>query len=239
MKPNDRIIVALDVPTNDEALELVHELGDLVSFYKVGLELLMAGGMEGLLKKLLPDKKVFVDLKLPNDIPATVRSTVGVAAKLGVTFLTLSHSATRSTIAAAIEGRGARTLPDLLFVPALSSVDEKDFAQTGHDESEFRADLLRRAKDAKSASVNGFIVSGQEIGLLRQEFPGVTLVSPGIRPAGASQDDHKRSCTPAEAIRLGADYIVVGRPIRNAKDRRGATQRIIDEIAGGRVERTT
>ncbi len=235
MRPQDRLIVALDVPTSEEALRLVDELNDLVSFYKVGLELLMAGGMGELLRAIAPRHKVFVDLKLPNDIPETVRRVVGLAADLGVNFLTLSNSATPTTIAAAIEGRGAnRANPKLLFVPLLSSMDRADFShQYGRPASDFESFLEERTVIAKSAGVEGFIVSGPEIGLLRSKYPATKalLVSPGIRPAGAPKGDHKRTCTPAEAIGLGADYIVVGRPIRDAPSRKDATKRIIDEIA--------
>ncbi|MDP9000308.1 MAG: orotidine-5'-phosphate decarboxylase [Myxococcota bacterium] len=230
-QPHERIIVALDVPTSREALHLVDEIGDLVTFYKVGLELLMGGGMEALLRTLVQRKRVFVDLKLPNDIPTTVSNAVRVASELGVKFLTLSHSVSDVTIRAAIQGRGERSDPKLLLVPVLSSLDKNDFArETGLDASQFGSDLVRRATGAKQAGVDGFIISGPEIGLLRATFPGVTLVSPAIRPAGTPTDDHKRSCSPGEAIRLGADYIVVGRPIRDAKDRRDAAKRIIDEI---------
>jgi orotidine-5'-phosphate decarboxylase len=240
MKPQERIIVALDVPTADEALSLVKELAGVVSFYKVGLELLMAGGLGDLLVRLVQESRVFVDLKLPSDIPETVRRVVGLATEIGVSFLTLSHSASRETIQAAMAGRGVSANPKLLFVPALSSQDSSDVADTvGNSASEFGADLVRRATSAKAHGADGFIVSGQEIGLLRKTFPDVTLVSPGIRPAGAPKDDHKRSCTPAEAIRLGADYIVVGRPIRNAPNRRGAAKRIIDEIAEAASDAST
>src|SRR5690349_19721918 len=105
LKARDRVIVALDVPTAGEALDLVSELGDLVSFYKVGLELLMSGGMEALLRALAKEHSVFVDLKLPNDIPETVRRAVHVAATLGVKFLTLSSSVTAGTIQSALAGR--------------------------------------------------------------------------------------------------------------------------------------
>jgi orotidine-5'-phosphate decarboxylase len=234
MKPQDRIIVALDFPARAQALELVDQLDGLISFYKVGLELLLAGGLEDLLSHLV-GKRVFVDLKLPDDISATIGSVVRLAAEKGVTFLTLSHSAGPATIRAAVRGRGSHGSPQLLSVPVLSSQDQADFAsQTGRAPSEFHDDLVHRAKRAKDLGADGFIVSGQEIALLRAEFPRATLVSPGIRPAWASADDHKRACTPAEALRLGADFIVVGRPIRGAGGRdarRAAAERIIDEIA--------
>lgn len=231
--PKDRIIVALDVPTKDEALKLVDDLDGLISFYKIGLELLMSGGMEDLLRRLVVGKQVFVDLKLPGDIPETVKRVVSLATSIGVKFLTLSNSVTRGVIQAALEGRGTEKKdPELLFVSYLSSLDRDDFAeQTGLAPSEFEKHIEERTASAKRAGVDGFIVSGQEIRLLRAKYPEATLVSPGIRPAGSSLDDHKRSCTPAEAIRLGADYIVVGRPIRNAPDRRAAAQKIIDELS--------
>jgi orotidine-5'-phosphate decarboxylase len=234
--PAERIIVALDVPTPDEARRLVDDLEGLVSFYKVGLELLVAGGVGDLMRDLARDKQVFVDLKLPDDIPATVRSAVSVASSLGARFLTLSHSVGPATMRAAVEGRGDRRGPELLFVPVLSSLDASDFAaRTGRSPAEFHDDLVARAKAAKSQGADGFIVSGPEIAVLRAAFPTAPLVSPGIRPAWAAADDHKRACTPAEAIRSGADYIVVGRPIRKAGDRaarREAAQRVIDELAG-------
>jgi orotidine-5'-phosphate decarboxylase len=236
LRPEDRIIVALDVPTARDALALVDELGDLVSFYKFGLELLMANsveaeGREGLLRTLTRDKKVFVDLKLP-EIPATAMRVVGVASEVGARLLTLSNTVARETIAAAKRGRDGRAWPELLYVPFLSSLDETDFAEmTGQDPSTFHEHLLRRARWALDAGVDGFIVSGPEIKVFRDAFPDAPLVSPGIRPAGASTDDHKRSCTPAEAIRLGADFIVVGRPVRDAPNRRDAVRRIAEEIA--------
>jgi orotidine-5'-phosphate decarboxylase len=232
LSPRERLIVALDVPTADEALALVRELNGLVSFFKVGTELLMSGEMGNLLVHLTKDKKVFVDLKMQGDIPETVRRTVDVAAKMGVTFLTLSYLATRGTIQTAVAARGGRGVPQILSVSFLSSLDRSDFTeQTGRDASEFEAYLEQRTSIAIGSGADGFIVSGPEIGLLRGRYPEAILVSPGIRPSGTSTDDHKRSCTPAEAIRLGADYIVVGRPIRNAPDRRDAAERIVGEIA--------
>jgi orotidine-5'-phosphate decarboxylase len=162
-KPQDRIIVALDVPTAQEALDLVEELCGLISFYKVGLELLMSGSMETLLSKLVKENRVFVDLKLPNDIPETVRRVVDLAGRIGATFITLSNSATTATILAAKAGRGDRENPQLLFVSFLSSLDRNDFSDlTGEAPEHFDGYLERRTDIAKAAGADGFIVSGQE-----------------------------------------------------------------------------
>ena len=231
LSPRDRVIVALDVPSADQALAIVDELGDAVSFYKVGLELLMSGGMERLLRTLTDGRRVFVDLKLPGDIPETVSRTVSLAADLGVSFLTLSNSVSPWTIEAAVKGRGGRPGPELLFVSFLSSLGPEDFAaQYGRPAAEFEAFLRETTDRARSAGADGFIVSGPQIRTLREQYPGQVLVSPGIRPAGAALNDHKRSCTPAEAIRFGTDYIVVGRPIRDASNRREAAQAIVGEL---------
>lgn len=228
--PRDRIIFALDVATKDEASRLVDELEGLISFYKVGLELLISGGTDELLRRLSRNHRVFVDLKLPNDIPETVKRAVHVAADQGASFLTLSSSVTPTTIRAALEGRGQKTTPKLLYVPLLSSEDRSELVAGAGDRTGFERAFVGRAENARAAGADGFIVSGQEIRLLRARFPEATLVSPGIRPAGSATNDHKRSATPAEAVRLGADYLVVGRPIRDATDRRAAAERIIAEL---------
>src|SRR5258708_2662233 len=169
LKPQERIIFALDVPTRQEALELANDLRGLISFYKVGLELLMSGGMEDLLQSLVRENHVFVDLKLPGDIPETVRRVVDLAAKMGVRFITLSNSVTPGTIRTAVDGRSGRPNPQLLYVSFLSSLDRSDFAeQYDRDESEFDSFLEERTEKAKGAGADGFIVSGQEIHLLRK-----------------------------------------------------------------------
>src|SRR5690606_15019275 len=160
---------------------------------------------------------LFVDLKLPSDIPTTVRRTVARAAARGVKLFTLSGSATRETVGAAVAGRGDRAAPKLLFVRFLSSQGREAAGGDG-----LGAALPDQARFAADAGVDGFIVSGREIAVLRKAFPSALLVSPGIRPKGAALDDHQRSCTPREAIELGANRLVVGRPIRDASDRRAA-----------------
>jgi orotidine-5'-phosphate decarboxylase len=232
-KPQERIIVALDVPTKDDAIRIVRELEGIVSFYKVGLELLMSGDIHGLIRDLVREKRVFLDLKIPNDIPETVRKAVRIATELRVSLLTLSTSSTRTSIQAAREGRGDRSEPALLFPPILSSMDQADLAeQTGKPSASFEQILLDKARMGSEAGVDGFIISGQEIALLRKSHPNALIVSPGIRPSWSGKDDHKRACTPKEALDLGADYLVIGRPIVGAPNRADAAKRVVEEISG-------
>lgn len=228
LRGQDRLIVALDVPTPEEALGLVGTL-DNVSFFKVGWQLFIAGNLPWLLNQLKA-KKVFVDLKVPGDIGNTIGSVVNFCAAMKVKFLTLSESVLPPAIAAAAAARGGRPDPKLLTVPYLSSMDEGDLRAIAGTVS--LEDYIRgRAAAALAAGCDGIIASGQAIGLCRQRFgEAVIIVSPGIRPAGTSTDDHKRRTTPSEAIRLGADYLVVGRPILKDPNPRDAAQRIIDEI---------
>jgi orotidine-5'-phosphate decarboxylase len=227
----DRLIVALDVPTVDEALTIVEQL-DNVSFFKVGLQLFITGGLPTLLQSLR-QKKVFVDLKLPGDIANTISAVVDLCVSMNVTFLTLSESMPLPVIAVARTARNARQSsdPKLLTVPFLSSLDATDLTGVAAGETDLDTFILKRARAAIQAGCDGMIASGRAIQVCRQAFPRPTIiVSPGIRPAGASSDDHKRHTTPAEAIRLGADYLVVGRPILKDPDPREAARRIIDEI---------
>jgi len=226
----DRLIVALDVPTLDEALAIVEQL-DNVSFFKVGLQLFITGGLPTLLQALT-HKQVFVDLKVPGDISNTISAVIDLCVSMKVTFLTLSESMPPPAIRSARAARDAKHSqhPKLLIVPFVSSLDAADLPGVAAGESDLEAFILKRARAAVEAGCDGMIASGQAIDICRRAFPSAIIVSPGIRPAGASTDDHKRHTTPAEAIRLGADYLVVGRPILKAPDPRGAASRIIDEI---------
>jgi orotidine-5'-phosphate decarboxylase len=229
----DRLIVALDVPTVDEALRVVERL-DNVSFFKIGLQLFMTGGLPTLLQALR-QKQVFVDLKIPGDIANTISAVVDLCVTMNVTFLTLSESMPLPGIAAARTARNARhsSDPKLLTVPFLSSLDESDLEAGAAGGADLDTFILKRAHAAIQAGCDGMIASGRAIQVCRQAFARPTIiVSPGIRPAGASTDDHKRHTTPAEAIRLGADYLVVGRPILKDPDPREAARRISDEIDG-------
>jgi orotidine-5'-phosphate decarboxylase len=226
----DRLIVALDVPTVEEALSIVERL-DNVSFFKVGLQLFMTGGLPTLLQALR-EKHVFVDLKIPGDIANTIAAAIDVCVTMKVTFLTLSESMPTPAIRAARAARDSRHSdePKLLTVPFLSSLDAADMPLVAAGEDSLETFILKRAHAAVEAGCDGMIASGQVIQVCRRAFPTTIIVSPGIRPAGASTDDHKRHTTPAEAIRFGADYLVVGRPILKDPDPRGAAQRIISEI---------
>jgi orotidine-5'-phosphate decarboxylase len=234
--PASRLILALDgLEAATDALRLVEDLDGIVSFYKVGWELFMAGHWLEVVRELSARKKrVFLDLKLPGDIPATIESAVRrVSEHPAVELMTLSGGIPRQAVAAARNGRGGRAHPKLLSVPYVSSLDASDLADvagSGHRLDDF---ILERSSAALDAGCDGLIASGDAIALLRRRFPWAILVSPGIRPVGSSTDDHKRSTTPAEAIRMGADYLVVGRPIRSPKtrvERRAVAEAIVADI---------
>ena len=231
MRGADRLIVALDVPTVDAALRAVEQL-DNVSFFKVGLQLFLTGGLPALLQSLR-GKRVFVDLKVPGDISNTIGAVIDVCLEHRVTFLTLSESMPPAAIRAAAAARNAHRASELklLTVPFLSSLDADDLIETSGTADNLETYVLKRAKKALDAGCDGVIASGAAIQWCRTAFPRPTLVvSPGIRPDGATSDDHKRHTTPADAIRLGADYLVVGRPILRASDPRAAADTVIREI---------
>jgi len=232
LRGRDRLIVPLDVPTRDAALALVEALDGVTDFFKIGWELFVAGEWRPLLEDLR-GKQVFLDLKVPADIGNTIARVVQLCAGLGVRFLTLSDSRNlRATVRAAREARSRAEHPRLLAVPYLSSLDQSDLDEVAGKPGARLSDyVLERSRDALDAGCDGLIASGQEIRLLRDRFGERTIiVSPGIRPAGSPAQDHKRVATPAEAIELGADYLVVGRPIREAPDPRAAAQQIVAEI---------
>ena len=229
LRGRDRLIVALDVPTTDDALALAGKLESEVGFFKIGWQLFMTGDVPILLERL-QEKKLFVDLKVPGDIGNTIRAVVDLCAKKGVRFLTLSDSVPLAAIASAKAARGTGPYPKLLMVPLLSSLDASDLESiTGSGNLDQH--IITRSTAALGAGCDGLIASGDAIGVLRRQHGAeVLIVSPGIRPSGMGADDHKRFTTPAEAIGFGADYVVVGRPIRNAADPLDAARRIIDEI---------
>ncbi|MEK6605650.1 MAG: orotidine-5'-phosphate decarboxylase [Nitrospirota bacterium] len=226
IESRERLILALDVPSADEARRLLDRVGDAVSFVKIGLELFTAAGPDIVRWVVAQDKRVFLDLKL-FDIGETVRRAAAAAAELGATFLTV-HAAGQ-TVRAAVEGRGGSPMK-IMAVTVLTSFSEADLRESGVVES-IRDTVLRRARTAASGGADGFVASGGETAMIRREFgKGPLIVVPGIRPAGSSHDDQIQVTTPAGAIAAGADYLVVGRPIRDAADPAAAARAIQAEI---------
>jgi len=224
----ERLIVALDVSEAEQAKAMVHRLGDAAVFYKIGMELLMAPGFFELLEWLRNnDKKVFVDLKF-FDIPETVARAVKNLAERGADFCTIHGN--QSIMEAAAKAKSGNL--KVLAVTALTSLDQGDVNDLGFQVNV--ADLvLSRARRALQAGCDGVVSSGLEVERLRREAPSELIcVTPGIRPVENKPDgDQKRVMTPAHAIQSGADYIVVGRPIRDAADPRNAALSIQQEIA--------
>jgi orotidine-5'-phosphate decarboxylase len=225
---NERLIVALDVADASAARALVVKLGDAATFYKIGLELLMAPGFFDLLNWLSAEqKKVFVDLKF-FDIPETVARAVRNLAERGADFCTVHGN--QSIMEAAAKAKSGKLR--VLAVTALTSLDRGDLDDMG-----FQCDVgelvLSRARRALAAGCDGVVSSGLEVTRLKQEIGGkLVCVTPGIRPVdNRVESDQKRVMTPAAAIKAGADYIVVGRPIRDAADPRAAAESIQQEIA--------
>lgn len=226
MKKNP-IIVALDVESAGEARGLVSRLGPAVDFYKVGLELYTAAGMDFVRELLASGKEVFLDLKM-YDIPETVKRAVAQVAKSGVRFVTVH--AVGSVMRAAVEGKGGAAL-QLLGVTVLTSFGPEDMEDLGYS-GEISGLVERRARKAMEAGVDGVVASPLEVAAVRRiTGPKAILVIPGIRSAGAATGDQKRVATPAEAIRNGADYLVMGRQITRAADPAAEVARVLDEIA--------
>ena len=222
----ERLIFALDVPHHIAAQRLVDDLGDSVVFYKVGLELALAEGFLDLIDWLREhDKKVFVDLKL-FDVPATVARAIHRLSERGVDFTTVHGN--QGIMEAAAEAKSGNL--KVLAVTALTSLDRGDLTDLGFD-CDVESLVLSRARRALAAGCDGVVSSGLEVPALRRHAPEKLIaVTPGIRPV-ANDDDQKRVMTPAAAIQGGADYLVVGRPIRDADDPRAAAEAIQAEIA--------
>jgi orotidine-5'-phosphate decarboxylase len=226
---DERLICALDTADANEAKAIITELDGVVSFYKVGMTLHLATGLE--IVKLLLDsgKRVFLDLKY-YDIPETVRKTVAVAAGLGIDFLTIHGS--NATAEAAVAGRGDSNLK-LLAVTVLTSFDQEGLGQLGY-EGAIQDLVLHRAEAARACGVDGVVASAQEVAMIKQATHGELLVvTPGIREANACADDQTRIVTPKDAIAAGSDFLVVGRPITSPQDgfsRREVAQRIIAQM---------
>jgi orotidine-5'-phosphate decarboxylase len=227
--PKDRVFVALDTPTVDAARRLVDTLGDSVSHYKIGLELVFGGGLDFAAELKAAGKFIFLDMKLL-DIGNTVEKATANIARTGVDYLTV-HGHDRKTLDAAVRGRGTSKLK-LLAVTVLTSLDQADLREQGVASLSPAELVVHRAKLALTAGFDGVIASGQEAAIVRAAAgANFLIVTPGIRPAGAEKGDQARSVTPLKAINAGATHLVVGRPITGAADPKAAAAAIIDEIS--------
>jgi len=227
---DDRLIVALDVHDALAGLELATQLGDAVSFYKIGLGMLTGGGL-ALANELKQDhgKRIFLDMKL-FDIGATVQAAVRGLVAYDLDFLTVHGDP--HVVKAAAEGRGAKATK-ILAVTILTSLDRGDLDEALIKPGDTQDLVVERAANALSAGADGVIASPQEAALIRAlpEAAGKLIVTPGVRPAGTAANDQKRITTPAAAIQNGADHIVIGRPVWQAKDPRAAACAINSELA--------
>ena len=224
----EKLIVALDFATPREAEALVTGLGDTVSFYKIGLELAYGGGLPFAQDLIKDGKQVFLDLKL-HDIPATVSRACAQVAGSGARFLTV-HAFPQTMTAAKLAAAGSSLR--ILGVTVLTSCDDRDLADAGYAYG-VRDLVSRRAAQACEAGIDGLILSAEEASVIRASVGNkMILVTPGIRQEGSTAADQKRTTTPAAAITAGADYLVVGRPVTQAKNPREAAAAIVAEIAG-------
>lgn len=222
----DRLILALDVPSAAEAEKLLIQVEDQIAFVKVGLELYTAAGPEIVQRLLNKGKRVFLDLKFL-DIEETVRRATERVAAMGVDFLTVH--ANRKALTAAVKGRGTSSLK-LLAVTVLTNFDSNDLRDMGIQRS-VQELVMARALLAAEVGCDGVVASGEEPGVLRPKIgPRFVIVTPGVRPAGKHVDDHARATTPTQTIAAGADYLVVGRPIRSASDPAAAAAAILAEM---------
>jgi orotidine-5'-phosphate decarboxylase len=226
-----RLIVALDFPNAEAALDLVNRLDSQCVWFKVGLELFVAAGPQLIQQLAERGCSIFLDLKF-NDIPNTVAGAVRSAAALGVRMLTVHANGGPTMLAAARTAlEGLADPPQLLAVTVLTSMDPSQVAAVGVDRTP-AAQVEFLARMGLTAGINGFVCSPQEVATVRAlAGPEAVLVIPGIRPAGGDAGDQKRVATPAEALRQGASYLVVGRPITQAPDAAAAAAAILAEMA--------
>jgi orotidine-5'-phosphate decarboxylase len=226
-KAADKIIVALDVPTQREALELAENLRDQISFFKIGLQLYTAEGPEIVRAVSSTGSKVWLDLKL-YDIPNTVASAVESADRLGVQMLTIHLSGGSEMIRAATAAHANNTL--LLGVTVLTSATEETLREIGI-QNKVDDQVLRLAKLGIEAGIDGVVASPHEIKPLRREFGNkIKIVVPGIRPTWSEPGDQRRTMTPREALEAGADYLVIGRPITAHPNPQEAVAKILEEM---------
>jgi orotidine-5'-phosphate decarboxylase len=223
----DRLIVGLDVPDIATAERIVRDLDGAATFFKVGYRLAYGGGLEFARDLVRDGRQVFLDLKLL-DIDNTVAEGAESAAQLGVQMLTI-HAYPKAMRAAVAATRGSDLT--LLAVTVLTSMDGADLAEAGYAETDPAALVARRAAQARDAGMGGIVCAATEAATVRRiAGPGMALVTPGIRPAGADRGDQKRVMTPGDAIRAGASHLVVARPIVAAPDPREAALAIVAEM---------
>ena len=236
IQPKDRIVVALDVETPAQALALVERLRGLVGMFKIGKQLFTAAGPDIVRQVIGLGEKVFLDLKF-HDIPNTVASAGVEAARLGVSIFNVhalgGSAMMRSTVDAmnAAAEREKITKPVILAVTILTSHDQASLHEIGLEQS-IQEQVIRLAQLANQAGINGVVASPLEIAPLRAAIanPNFVILTPGVRPAGAALNDQKRVMTPGEAVKAGADYLVIGRPITSADNPAAAAQKISEEI---------
>src|SRR6185369_8516125 len=231
----DRLVVALDVPDRDAALRLVERLSGTVGMFKIGSQLFTAEGPELVRQIISSGERVFLDLKF-HDIPNTVAGAVESAAKLGVSILnvhTLGGSEMMRAAAHAVGDRGLLwiTRPAVLGVTVLTSMDKADLADVGIT-SDLSAEVVRLAALARDSGLDGIVASPHEIRLIRECITAerFIILTPGIRPSWSAKGDQKRIATPVDAIRDGADFIVIGRAVSDSAEPRAAAERILEEI---------
>ena len=226
--PDNRLIVALDVPSAPEALAIAQTLGDTVSYYKIGLGMLTGGGLACAMELKEQGKNIFLDMKL-FDIGNTIEAAVAGLTQFDLDLLTVHGDP--HVVRAAIKGRGNSSMK-IMAVTILTSLDRGDLDDSLIVEGAPQDLVIERAKRALGAGADGVIASPQEAALIRKlpEADDRLIVTPGVRPTNADQGDQKRIATPAQAISEGADHIVVGRPITRAPDPLKAAKEIIDDM---------
>lgn len=232
----DRIALALDVDNDRDALAIVAELKDSVGVFKVGHQLFTAYGPDIVRRIIGMGGRVFLDLKY-HDIPNTVAKASAEAVKLGVSIFNVHSLGGIDMMKAAAEsaketaGKYNLPAPTVLAVTILTSMDEKSMRKELKITRSLQREVAHLARLAQRAGMHGVVASPQEIKMLRRVVRGeFVILTPGVRPAWADKDDQKRVMTPGEALKAGADYIVVGRPVLKARDRKAAVEKILEEI---------
>ena len=231
VEASERLIVALDVPSADQARAIVEALDGAASFFKIGLHLQLVPGTEQLITEIVAaGNRVFLDYKIA-DIGASMKAAIRAAAHRGVSFMTIQGGGdlTGDIVTAALEGR-VDARPAIFGVTVLTSLSDADCRRL-HGGQSVAEVVVARARRIHGWGCDGVIASGREAGLIKAEVsPELTIITPGIRPQGAGVDDQRRVATPGEAITGGADYLVVGRPIVAQADPRAAAARVLEEM---------